>query len=101
MTGPTPLDVIRILITTADVVAAIAVTFHVLKHKRDVRAGAGWIALAWLSPFLGSMLYFLFGINRIARRATRLMRHATHPLRKTQGGEHDLSHPAVSLISRH
>jgi cardiolipin synthase len=70
-------DILSPLLTAADVASAAGVTVHVLAHRTDVRAGAGWIALAWLSPFIGSILYFLFGINRIARRASRLRR--SHP----------------------
>ena len=40
------------------------VTAHVLLRKREVGAAIGWIGLAWLSPFLGSALYYLLGINR-------------------------------------
>lgn len=62
------------LLTGLDVAGALAVTLHVLAHRTDVRAAAGWIALAWLSPFVGSLLYVFLGINRIARRASRLRR---------------------------
>jgi cardiolipin synthase len=51
---------------------ALAVTAHVLLHKRDVGASIGWIGLAWLSPFIGAALYVLLGINRVQRRASRL-----------------------------
>ena len=67
-------EILSILLTAVDVAGAVAVTVHVLGHRTDVRAGVGWIALAWLSPFAGSILYFLFVINRIARRASRLRR---------------------------
>ena len=63
------------LAAVADVVAAASVTTHVLLTKRDVRGSIGWIGLAWLSPLLGSLLYFLFGINRVARRAARQRRN--------------------------
>ena len=59
------------LIGTAHLLLAAAVTAHVLLHKRDVRAALGWIGLAWLSPVVGVILYFLFGINRVTRRAIR------------------------------
>lgn len=49
-----------------------AVTAHVLLRKRDVGAAVGWIGLAWLTPFVGSALYLLLGINRVHRRAQRL-----------------------------
>lgn len=69
-------EAVEILLTVADGALAVAVTLHVLANRTDVRAGAGWIALAWLSPFVGSVLYFLLGINRITRRACRMRRVA-------------------------
>lgn len=53
------------------VVLAGAVTLHVLERKRDVAAAFAWIGVAWLSPVIGSALYFLFGVNRVQRRAYR------------------------------
>jgi cardiolipin synthase len=62
---------------------AICVTLHVLLNKRDVGASIGWIGLAWLSPFVGSILYIMFGINRVRRRANQLRRERpVHPSRK-------------------
>ncbi|MBY0509388.1 MAG: PLDc N-terminal domain-containing protein [Rhodospirillaceae bacterium] len=63
--------------------AATGITIHVLLNKRNVRAAIGWIGLAWLSPFLGCILYWLFGINRVARRALRLNRNVAW--RETSG----------------
>ena len=51
---------------------ALAVTLHALLRKRDVASAVGWIGLAWLSPIFGGLVYFVFGINRVQRRATRL-----------------------------
>jgi len=51
---------------------AVAVTVHVLRTKRDVAAATGWIGLAWLAPLSGGLLYALFGINRVRRRAHSL-----------------------------
>lgn len=56
----------------AHVMAASAVTVHVLLNHRDVRSAIGWIGLSWLSPFVGSTIYIMFGINRVARRASKL-----------------------------
>ena len=53
------------------VVLAGAVTVHVLERKRDVAAAVAWIGVAWLSPIVGSAVYFLFGVNRVHRRAYR------------------------------
>ena len=54
-------------------IIAGTVTCHVLMTKRDVPAAIGWIGLAWLSPVLGALLYMGFGVNRVRRRARRLM----------------------------
>lgn len=62
------------LFAAAHLAIAAAVTLHALLNKRDVRAAIGWIGLVWLSPFVGSALYFVFGINRVSRRALRLKR---------------------------
>jgi cardiolipin synthase len=56
----------------AHVCAAALVTVHTLLRKRDVPASIGWIGMAWLAPFVGALLYFGFGINRVRRRARRL-----------------------------
>src|SRR5258706_6058836 len=55
-------------------VVATAVTLHVLLTKRDVAATVSWIGIAWLSPIVGSVLYWLIGINRVKRRAFRMRR---------------------------
>ncbi len=47
-------------------------SIHAILVKRDTRSTIGWVALIWLSPVLGSTLYFLLGINRIRSRATQL-----------------------------
>ncbi|HJL03205.1 MAG TPA: phospholipase D-like domain-containing protein [Polyangiaceae bacterium LLY-WYZ-15_(1-7)] len=60
------------LLVALAAVAAGAVTSHALWTKRDPRSTVGWVALAWLSPFVGAFFYLLLGINRIRRRATRL-----------------------------
>ncbi len=51
---------------------SIAVTVHATLLKRDSRAVVAWVGLAWLSPFFGALAYYLLGINRIQRRATKL-----------------------------
>jgi cardiolipin synthase len=51
---------------------SLIVSAHILLHKRDVRAAVGWIGLAWLAPVVGSLLYLVFGINRIKRRGSEI-----------------------------
>ena len=62
------------LVAVIHVVLALSVTADVLLKKSDVRAALGWIGLVWLAPILGSIVYFLFGINRVWRRAVRMGR---------------------------
>jgi len=51
---------------------ALAVTVHALLNKRDVHTAIGWIALAWLTPLLGALLYLMLGVNRIQRAGVAL-----------------------------
>lgn len=61
------------LISVTQIGQALFASGHVVLFKRDVRAAIGWIAVIWLVPFGGTLLYLLFGINRIVRRARREM----------------------------
>lgn len=70
------------LFALVHVALAVGVTVDVLLKKSDVRGALGWIGLVWLAPILGSLVYFLFGINRVWRRAVKLRRRgaqASHP----------------------
>src|SRR5258708_2972064 len=75
------------------VLAAMAATAHILLTKRDVGAAIGWIGLAWISPILGGILYFSFGINRVKRRARRL--------RDVKGAGDGRSRPLPALAGDH
>ena len=59
-------------------------------NKSEVRSAIGWIGLAWLSPYVGGAIYLAFGVNRVARRASKIQR----PLRLTDYGRPD---PANSI----
>src|SRR5271154_3254478 len=54
------------------VLLAATVTVDVLLKKSDVRGALGWIGAAWFSPLLGGLLYYMFGINRVTRRALKM-----------------------------
>lgn len=56
------------------IAAAAAATADILLKKSDVRSALGWIALVWLSPFFGVLVYYIFGINRVLRRALKFDR---------------------------
>ncbi|MBO6634248.1 phospholipase D-like domain-containing protein [Parvibaculum sp.] len=45
---------------------------HVILTKTDERAAAGWVGFVVLVPFVGWIVYLLFGVNRIQRRAREL-----------------------------
>ncbi len=60
------------LVTLLAVALALIASGHVILYKRDVRAAIGWVGLIWLSPFVGAVLYYVLGVNRIRRRAGRL-----------------------------
>lgn len=51
---------------------SLIVSMHILLHKREVRAAIGWIGLVWFAPVVGSVLYLVFGINRIKRRGSEI-----------------------------
>lgn len=76
------MQILIILAVAAYVVIGCVVTVHVLLEKSDVRAALGWIAITWLSPFVGALLYSVFGVNRVTRRALRLGKQA----RQRDGG---------------
>ncbi len=62
------------IIAVLGVLVALGTTAHIVLYKSDVRAAIGWAGLVWLAPFIGAMLYWMLGINRIRRRAGRMRR---------------------------
>ncbi|WP_395374787.1 phospholipase D-like domain-containing protein [Marinicella sp. W31] len=51
---------------------AVISSTHALTRKRDPRSSMAWITVCLLLPIAGSFLYFLFGINRIEKRAHKI-----------------------------
>lgn len=51
------------------IVTSVIASGHVILFKRDVRAVILWVGLIWFAPVLGALLYVIFGVNRIKRRA--------------------------------
>src|SRR4051794_17254431 len=77
MTLPIPTNdqlLIPSLLTALNLVVSLTASTHVVLTKRDTKAAIGWIGLIWLSPFLGTAIYVVLGINRINRRARSLRR---------------------------
>ncbi len=54
-------------------------TFHILLHKRDPRGAALWLAISGLLPFVGPLLYWTLGINRIKRSSAVRARRRSRP----------------------
>lgn len=80
-------DLAPLLVTLFHLSCALAVTLHALLNKRRVHTAIGWIALAWLAPFLGALLYLMLGVNRIKRAGVALGLKETE---RGQGGLADL-----------
>lgn len=72
MSLPLPTSIIELALAALHIGLAIVVSTHILLTKEDVRASIGWMGLVWLSPVVGSVIYVMFGINRIRRRAGRM-----------------------------
>ena len=67
------------------VLLQLVTALHALLYKRDPRATVSWIGVILMVPLLGSILYFVFGINRIERRAVSLRRRR-HAMERLEPG---------------
>jgi cardiolipin synthase len=59
----------------AVLVAAAFAAGHAIVYKRDPRSAALWLLAILLLPAVGPVLYMLFGVNRVQRRALRMRRY--------------------------
>jgi cardiolipin synthase len=67
------------LAAVAYIALSVGTTIHVLLNKDDIKSSIGWIALVFLSPSLGTVLYIFLGINRVKRRGARLRKKSVPP----------------------
>src|ERR1700744_5591894 len=99
---PTSIDfaspIVDSVVLAAHILLALTVTVDVLLKKSDVRAALGWTAAAWLSPFLVALLYYMFGINRVTRRALKLGRLEERQATPPRPAEPDAP-PNIALLS--
>ncbi len=97
-------SIIAYVLAAVDLVVSLVATGHVLLFKRDTRAAIGWIGLIWLSPILGAILYLLLGINRIERKARKLLRGRAHSRQRrnvrTTGESSNRQSESAQLTSR-
>ncbi|HEX8755929.1 MAG TPA: phospholipase D-like domain-containing protein [Steroidobacteraceae bacterium] len=63
---------LRLLVLVLYVLCAVFAAVHALLTKPDPRSALGWIVTCWLLPFAGTILYLLFGVNRVRTRARQL-----------------------------
>lgn len=81
------LTVWPVIVAASHMLVALFASSHVVLTKRDTRSAIGWAGVIWLTPFFGSVLYFVFGINRIQRRA-RQLRRGQSAIERTPGRRH-------------
>lgn len=65
--------VFHILVQALRWILPLFVTVHALAHKRDTASCTAWIGICWIAPMLGTVLYLMFGINRVRRRAQKMV----------------------------
>ena len=67
---------------------ALFASGHAILWKRDVRASFAWAVFAGVIPYFGPLFYWLFGINRIQRKATRLRKRKIRPQFPSKTGKY-------------
>ncbi len=72
-------DISLILLMGLAIAAAIMSAGHALLHKRDPRSALVWVSISLSVPLLGPLFYWLFGINRISRRAHKWQKTGRRP----------------------
>lgn len=70
-------DLTLLLLLGSVLVAAVWAAGHALLHKRDPRSALVWVTLSLTIPLLGAFSYWMFGINRITRRAHKWHKHGS------------------------
>jgi cardiolipin synthase A/B len=88
--------------TGFDLLAALFASLHALLWKRDTRATIIWLGIVWLVPLFGPILYLIFGVNRIRRRAIKLAVHKTfsRPIPENLGEPEQDGAEHLKLLSR-
>jgi cardiolipin synthase len=84
------------LLLVTHLVVLAGASAHVVLTKRDSRSAIGWIGIIWLAPILGSILYFMFGVNRIQRKAKGLMRR--HSLIDSSAGRRSTTDALLQVL---
>jgi len=64
-------DFVQTALITVIALLVVITCVHAMLHKTDPRSAALWIVICLLFPLGGIVLYLVFGINRLNRRAQR------------------------------
>ena len=92
------------MVATAHIGLAVLGSSHAILSKPDPKSAVGWVGLVWLSPFIGIVLYYIFGINRIRRKAVAVMGSDKQRLISTDSRElldryRITSHAAINIAA--
>jgi cardiolipin synthase len=66
---------------------SVAAGIHVILNKQNEAAAFSWLGIIVLAPLVGAVLYWLFGINRIQRRAQAELPDFTVSVGSIAGGK--------------
>lgn len=72
-----------LLLLALHLACALVTSAHALLTKSEPRGALGWIVVCWLFPLLGSVIYWIFGFNRIRTLAKQLRVGTPPPRRRT------------------
>ena len=80
---------LTLVASVATVLGCAALSLHVLSSRKPSGSAVAWLGLIWLSPLLGWTFYVLLGVNRVRRRAQRLLSKTPRatPLLEAREGE--------------
>jgi cardiolipin synthase len=70
--GPLALEFWHLAVAGLALLMSVLAAGHAILYKRDTRAAIAWVGFVWLVPLGGAVLYFIFGVNRLRRRAAVL-----------------------------
>ncbi len=70
--GHVALEFWHIAVAGLALILSVLASAHAILYKRDTRAAIAWVGFVWLVPLVGAVLYFIFGVNRLRRRAALL-----------------------------
>ena len=80
-------DWLPALITLADVVLTVVMLAWVLMTKPEATSAVAWCLLIIFLPFVGSLLFYLFGYQHVNRPLRRKRRHKLHYTQPQGPGE--------------